>query len=150
MWSELKKLMQSENVNVRITVTGRHVEVTEAMRDYANKKVEGLHLDYPRIIEAKVIRTDGAVSEYANEIRDNFLTGRYSTFSSEAAMLGYLLSGTEKNAFDAIEKALDSVLNELEDFQDREHRYSSHTRNLRSGAGTSTDFRCHHLLMHFG
>lgn len=47
--------MQVHNVNMPIVVTGRHVEVTAAMRDYAVKKVEGLHLDYPRIIEAKVI-----------------------------------------------------------------------------------------------
>ena len=47
--------MQTQNVNVAITVTGRHVEITEAMRDHAHKKVEGLHLDYPKIIEAKVI-----------------------------------------------------------------------------------------------
>ncbi len=42
-------------MNLPITVTGRHVTVTEAMRDHAFKKVEGLHLDYPKIIEAKVI-----------------------------------------------------------------------------------------------
>lgn len=47
--------MQTSNVNLPITVTGRHVSVTSAMRDYATKKVEGLHLDYPKIIEAKVI-----------------------------------------------------------------------------------------------
>lgn len=47
--------MQVHNVNLPINVTGRHVEVTAAMRDYAQKKVEGLHLDYPRIIEAKVV-----------------------------------------------------------------------------------------------
>ena len=47
--------MQVHNVNLPITVTGRHVEVTAAMRDYAQKKVEGLHLDYPRIIEVKVV-----------------------------------------------------------------------------------------------
>ncbi|MGY8686624.1 MAG: ribosome hibernation-promoting factor, HPF/YfiA family, partial [Verrucomicrobiales bacterium] len=47
--------MQTANVNLPITVTGRHVEVTEAMRTFAHKKVEGLHLDYPKIIEAKVI-----------------------------------------------------------------------------------------------
>ena len=41
--------MQVHNVNLPITVTGRHVEVTAAMREYAQKKVEGLHLDYPRI-----------------------------------------------------------------------------------------------------
>lgn len=47
--------MQVHNINLPITVTGRHVSVTEAMRDYAHKKVENLHLDYPRIIDAKVI-----------------------------------------------------------------------------------------------
>lgn len=47
--------MQSSNVNLPITVTGRHVSVTESMRDHAEKKVAGLHLDYPKIIEAKVI-----------------------------------------------------------------------------------------------
>ena len=47
--------MQIHNVNLPITVTGRHVSVTEAMRDYAKKKMEHLHLDYPRIIDAKVI-----------------------------------------------------------------------------------------------
>jgi putative sigma-54 modulation protein len=47
--------MQVHNANPHITVTGRHVDITDAIRDYAMKKVEGLHLDYPRIIEAKVI-----------------------------------------------------------------------------------------------
>lgn len=47
--------MQTQNTNLPITVTGRHVSITEAMRDYAHKKVQGLHLDYPKIIEAKVI-----------------------------------------------------------------------------------------------
>jgi len=47
--------MQIHNINLPITVTGRHVSVTEAMREYAYKKVENLHLDYPRIIDAKVI-----------------------------------------------------------------------------------------------
>ena len=47
--------MQVRNVNLPITVTGRHVSVTEAMRQHAEKKVAGLHLDYPKIIEAKVL-----------------------------------------------------------------------------------------------
>jgi len=47
--------MQSANVEVPITVTGRHVSVTDPIREYAFKKIEGLHLDYPRIIEAKAI-----------------------------------------------------------------------------------------------
>lgn len=47
--------MQVTNVNLSITVTGRHVTVTPAMREYAEKKVAGLHLDYPKIIEARVL-----------------------------------------------------------------------------------------------
>jgi putative sigma-54 modulation protein len=47
--------MQTANVNLPITVTGRHISITDPIREYALKKVEGLHLDYPRIIEAKVI-----------------------------------------------------------------------------------------------
>ena len=47
--------MQTANVNLPIKVTGRHVSITDAIKDYATKKIEGLHLDYPRIIEAQVI-----------------------------------------------------------------------------------------------
>jgi putative sigma-54 modulation protein len=47
--------MQIANVNLPITVTVRHEQVTDALRDHAHKKIAGLHLDYPRIIEAKVI-----------------------------------------------------------------------------------------------
>lgn len=47
--------MQTANVNVPIKVTGRHVSVTDAIKDYAATRIEHLHLDYPRIIEAHVI-----------------------------------------------------------------------------------------------
>lgn len=47
--------MQTANVNVPIRVTGRHVSVTEPIKNYAITKLEHLHLDYPRIIEAHVI-----------------------------------------------------------------------------------------------
>jgi putative sigma-54 modulation protein len=47
--------MQTANVNVPLKVTGRHVSITEAIKSYATTRVEHLHLDYPRIIEAHVI-----------------------------------------------------------------------------------------------
>jgi putative sigma-54 modulation protein len=47
--------MQTVNVDPPIVVTARHISITEALRDYAKKKVESLNLDYPRIIEAKVV-----------------------------------------------------------------------------------------------
>jgi putative sigma-54 modulation protein len=47
--------MQTANVNVPIQVTGRHVSVTEPIKNYAATKLEHIHLDYPRIIDAQVI-----------------------------------------------------------------------------------------------
>ncbi len=58
--------MQVTNVNLPITVVGRNVSVTDAMREYAGKKVAGLHLDYPKIIEARVllsVESDRHISE---------------------------------------------------------------------------------------
>lgn len=47
--------MQSANLNLPVIITGRHVSITDAMRLHAEKKVQSLHLDYPRIMEARVI-----------------------------------------------------------------------------------------------
>ena len=47
--------MQTINVDPPVVVTGRHLEITDPIREYAKKKIESLHLDYPRIIEAKVV-----------------------------------------------------------------------------------------------
>lgn len=43
------------NADTNITVTGRHIEVTEAIRDFATKKIEAIHIDYPKIVEARVV-----------------------------------------------------------------------------------------------
>jgi len=40
---------------MQIHVTGRHVAVTEAIKDYARKKLDSIGLDFPRIIDAHVI-----------------------------------------------------------------------------------------------
>ena len=47
--------MQTAHAHPPVTVTGRHLAVTAAINDYAQKKVESLHLEYPRIIDARVI-----------------------------------------------------------------------------------------------
>jgi len=99
-------------------------------------------------IEAKVIPTKRTVSKYVGEIRCNLLTGRYSTFSSEAAMVGYLLSGSPRVTFDAISQSLQSPLYPYPPFGQRHHRYSDHNRQANS-TGIFTAFRCHHLLVSF-
>jgi putative sigma-54 modulation protein len=50
-----KKTMQTANVNVPVRVDARHFALTEAIRLHTVHKIDQLHLDYPRIIEAHVI-----------------------------------------------------------------------------------------------
>ena len=104
----------------------------------------------PRImwpLEAKVLRTDGTVAEYIKEIRSNFLTCRYSPFSSEAAMLGYLLKGDSQVAFSNIGIKGNWKLNMHLQFPDRDHRTSDHKRIIPEGKMYTDHFRCHHLVL---
>jgi hypothetical protein len=50
-------------------------------------------------MEAKVLETVRSVSDYARDIQEEYLKCRYAPFSSEGAMLGYLLSGAPSDAF---------------------------------------------------
>ncbi len=47
--------MQTVNANKPVTVTARHMPVTDAIREYCHKKIDGLHLDYPKIVGAHFI-----------------------------------------------------------------------------------------------
>ncbi|MGJ8724892.1 MAG: ribosome hibernation-promoting factor, HPF/YfiA family [Roseibacillus sp.] len=47
--------MKTANADAPVTVTVRHEEPTDSLRKYAISKIDGLSLDYPRIIEAKAI-----------------------------------------------------------------------------------------------
>jgi len=47
--------MLNANVHPHVKVTGRHLAITDAINEYATHKIESLHLDYPKIIEAHVI-----------------------------------------------------------------------------------------------
>jgi putative sigma-54 modulation protein len=47
--------MQIQNANPPIQVTGRHVSVTDAMKEYCRRRLASLHLDYPKIIEIQII-----------------------------------------------------------------------------------------------
>ena len=38
-----------------ITVTGRHLEITPAIRAYAAKKLEHVEIDFPRVLSAHFI-----------------------------------------------------------------------------------------------
>ncbi|MBD1840905.1 hypothetical protein [Coleofasciculus sp. FACHB-501] len=98
-------------------------------------------------IEAKVLRSDGSVTEYVNEITGNYLTCGYAPFSSEAGMLGYLLKGSSTTAFKNIGTAVPCTLSAHSDFLGRQHKVSDHTRTVPTSERYPVKFRCHHLLL---
>jgi hypothetical protein len=109
--------------------------------------------DNPRImwpLEAKVLRTDASVAEYVKEIQLNFLTCRYSPFSNEAAMLGYLLVGNCEIAFANIAKRGKWKLIAHDHSPKRDHRTSDHKRKVPEGKPYPAYFRCHHVLLQLG
>lgn len=98
-------------------------------------------------LEAKVLKSDGAVGEYIKEIKDNFITCRYAPFSSQGGMLGYLFSGDSNKAFTNIATKVPCTLSDHPDFPNRDHKTSDHERVVPSGKSYPAEFRCHHLLL---
>lgn len=100
-------------------------------------------------MEAKVLKTDGAVGDYIKEVENNFLKCRYAPFSGEGAMLGYLLSGIPAKAFNNISLKGRYNLNDHAGFQKRNHKISYHKRQVQAGKTHPVDFCCHHMVMEF-
>lgn len=103
----------------------------------------------PRImlpIEAKLLPTDGSVANYIKDIRNEFLTCRYAPFSSQGAMLGYLLAGTPSRAFETISKKLSCTMHEPDGLSARHHRCSDHRRKVPRGKHYPAKFKLHHLI----
>ena len=98
-------------------------------------------------IEAKVLRSASNIAEYVSEIANNYLTCRKAPLSSGGAMLGYLLSGSPKEAFDRISASLDCLLEDEPNFLARNHKISDHERTAATCRESPREFRCHHLLL---
>jgi hypothetical protein len=100
-------------------------------------------------LEAKVLETDGGVADYRNDVINQFLRCRYAPFSSEGAMLGYLLAGTTENVFRNLEAKIPCVLAAHPEFPNRPCKISDHPRHVDAGKPYPTRFRCHHLILEF-
>jgi hypothetical protein len=100
-------------------------------------------------LEAKILKHDGDVTRYVADVNEQFMTCRYAPFSSEGAMLGYLLSGDPSAAFEAIQTALDVTLEAYGQPTTRPHRFSRHRRIVPPGRDYRANFVCHHLMMRF-
>ncbi|MBN2025076.1 MAG: hypothetical protein JW809_20025 [Pirellulales bacterium] len=106
---------------------------------------------YPRTIwplEAKVLARETDTGPYLDEINNNFVTGRYATFSSEGAMLGYFFRGNAEVIFAGIAAGLQQTPKPHPRFPDRPHRISGHRRDDVAHPGSPREFTCHHLLLH--
>ncbi len=105
--------MQIANVNLPIQVTGRHLSVTEAMKDYATKKVEGLHLDYPRIIEAQIILD---VQKYRHIAEVILFCANHITIEAEAETT---------DMYGSIDQVMDKIAQQMRKYKTkimRQHR----------------------------
>jgi hypothetical protein len=98
-------------------------------------------------LEGKILSQEEAVGPYVAEIQNNFITGRYAAFSSEGAMLGYLLHGEPDRAFAAIETRLRQALVQHPHFPGRPQRMSHHQRDQVPHPNSPREFTCHHLLL---
>ena len=107
----------------------------------------------PRImwsLEAKVLPTPKTLAEYVATLRTRYLTGAYSPYLSEGAMVGFLLSGHEATFFEVLAESLDTELHDSDRWPGRAYRATDHRRDIRSGKLYPSAFRCHHILMKFG
>lgn len=100
-------------------------------------------------LEAKVLETESAVSDYVADLREQFLVCRYAPFCDQGAMLGYLLSGTPVNAFKKIEEKVPCRLQQHPKFPARAHKTSSHQRTVPPSKPYPKTFLCHHLMFEF-
>lgn len=103
----------------------------------------------PRVmwpLEAKVLRSPSAVAAYVADVEREYLTCRYSPFSAEAAMLGYLVGGEPRLAFARIAKSLSAVLRSHTRALALHHRMSEHQRTVPSKKRYPAEFRCHHFI----
>jgi len=99
-------------------------------------------------IECKVLATDRSLRKYVQELRTNYLIGRYAPVSGMGAMLGYLKRGEPNRFFAGVEKALDCPLAPHPTFSPtRSHRVSDHERPPHAEWKVSRAFRCHHLIL---
>jgi len=98
-------------------------------------------------VEAKVLRTQQNTTEYVRSVTQQFLTCRYAPFSSQAAMLGYLLSGSPQIFLSNAANQIGCAIDPNPDFPNRDHGVSNHIRVIPTGKAYPVEFKCHHLIL---
>jgi hypothetical protein len=104
----------------------------------------------PRItfpMDAKILERDtvAGMADYADTVQNRFVNCVYAPFSTEGAMIAFLLKGSVKTVFKSLGTAMDGKLSQSAYITGRDHKTSSHNRS--APACKYKKFRCHHLVM---
>jgi hypothetical protein len=100
-------------------------------------------------LEAKVLRTDGELSQYVKALRTRYLECRYAPFCSEGVMIAYLITGVPEQVFTKLGVRLKTPLAQYASFSARPHRVSEHVRKHKRCKPCPKNFSCHHLIFAF-
>jgi hypothetical protein len=113
--------------------------------DIGFENVNDPRLRWP--VEAKVLARPADVNRYLNDLRLKYLAGIGAPFSTQAALLGYLMDGKVIDAIAAIQSALGVKLKIFAPFAQRKHHNSKHPRSVPGiQSGTVHTFVCHHMI----
>jgi putative sigma-54 modulation protein len=110
--------MQIQNANPPIQVTGRHVSVTDAMKEYCRRKLASLHLDYPKIIEHQVILD---VQKYRHTAEVVLHCNNHITLEA---------SSESDDMYASIDQVIDKIARQMRKYKTRlmrQHRPRKHT-----------------------
>lgn len=114
--------------------------------DIGFENVNDPRLRWP--MEAKVLSRPTDVRRYLDDLRLKYLPGIGAPFSTQAALLGYLMDGKVIDAIAAIQSALGVSLKPFRPFAHRMHHTSEHPRSVPSIQGGATHaFVCHHMVV---
>ncbi|MBZ4683257.1 MAG: putative sigma-54 modulation protein [Fusobacteriaceae bacterium] len=105
---------------MRIIISGKHLEITEAIRDYAEKKVSKLKKYFDNIIEVDItLSVENTKSEGEKHIADVLIFANGTKLKAEA---------TDKNLYASIDEVIDVLENQItkykEKLRDNKHKHN--------------------------
>lgn len=113
--------------------------------DIGFENVNDPRLRWP--VEAKLLARPTDVKRYLDDLKLKYVPGVGAPFSTQAALIGYLMDGKASDAVAAIQAALGVPLNAFPPFANRRHHTSEHQRSVPGiKSGKSHSFVCHHLV----
>lgn len=106
-----------------IEITGRHVDVSDSMRDYAEKRLAKLVVEFPRVDKVHVILDIQKFTHMAEVVAH---AARHIQLEAKA---------TSENMYASIDEAVDKVEAQLRKTLDKRHDHKGHSK-IRDLEGT--------------